>query len=370
MKILILFLSFYTSIAYGADIYRTGNPRDSNIRGEFGTCLAGGGLDTEWSEGWKYLLEKARGGDVLIIRADNKRGGYENWIYYDEDQLNFPKVNSVTTIVIKNKNDANSPKVLKAILKASVVFFAGGDQSLYVDRLSQSKFQKTLNQRLKDKLIAIGGTSAGMAYLGGIIYSSNFDSPKGDGSLVTSEDVMKNPMGKFVDLKKATQPLPFMDNVVTETHFFARKREGRIVGFMARAVANKYPEVNFNSIKGIAADEGSALCFDEFGKGQIFGAGNVFFLKGNTPIESLENKILMTESAPIYKKENALNWNGNGEAVHVYVIAGSKSAQSIFNMQTWTGFGGQEQFWSVDGTLETSPRLDIKIPDQKEQVCL
>ncbi len=366
MKILILILSLFISISYGADIYRTGNPKDSNIPGEFGTCLAGGGLDSEWSEGWKYLLEKARGGDVLIIRADKKRGGYENWIYNDEDHLNFPKVNSVTTIIINNKKDANSPKVLNSILKASAVFFAGGDQSHFVDRISQSKFQNTLNKRLKDKTIAIGGTSAGMAYLGGIIFSSHFDSPKGDGSLVTSEDVLKDPMGLFVDLKKATEALPFMEKVLTETHFSSRKREGRIVGFMARAVANKYPDVYFDSIKGIAADEGTAVCFDEIGKGQIFGAGNVFFFKGNAPIESIENKIFMTRPRLIFKKENALNWNGNGEAVRVYVIAGSKSSQSFFNMQTWTGFGGQDQYWSVDGTLENSPKLNIKIPEYTE----
>jgi len=373
--LLFLFFGITTAgaAALGFQSSRIGNENDAKVPGNFGACLAGGGSDAKWSDGWKYLLTKANGGDVLIVRTDGHLGGYQNWIYKDQDQLGFPKVNSVTTIVIDNKSDADSPAALKAFSRASLIFFAGGDQANYMDRLKDSDSIQILNNRLKRQDIAIGGTSAGMAILGGVVYAAHFDSPQSEGLMVTADDVLKNPMGDFVDIQKSILELPNLDQVVTDTHFSERNRQGRILGFMARSTQNQNLKVQPNTIKGIAIDEGTAVCMDESGKARVFGAGNAFFLKGNGPIErigetnppclarsltnpsDLNTQILQALGAHLAGHQT-LEWNNNGTAVTAYIIPGRKDGNS-FDLLSWSGSGGQSQFWFVDGSTPQSPQF-------------
>ena len=107
------------------------------------TCLAGGGSDAAWGQGWKYLIDHSGGGDIVIVRADGGRGGYENWIYKDQSSLGFKPVNSVTTISLSRASDANSSEVEKILNNAELVFFAGGDQTTYISWFRHSKLEKS-----------------------------------------------------------------------------------------------------------------------------------------------------------------------------------------------------------------------------------
>lgn len=329
--------------ALAATIYTTGNPYDVQTSAESVVCLGGGGSDDQWAEGWRSMLKASDGGDVVIIRADGKRGGYESWIYEDEDSHQFTKVNSVRTIVLESREDTQRPDVAKLVLQAEMVFFAGGDQSKYINWIKGSRLAAALEYVVHTKKIPIGGTSAGMALLAGIDYRAQHPSPSDGESMVTSEDVLRSPTEIFVDLDSTVLSPPLMSTIITDTHFSERNRQGRLLGFMARAVYNRYPNVHATNIKGIGADEGTAVCYTPEGRALVYGVGRAYFLQGQTQIERIE-------------PGTSLNWYGDRKAVSAYVIQGSNSNPSAgFDLTRWKGYGGVEQHWWVDGSNPHNP---------------
>ncbi|GIL16643.1 MAG: hypothetical protein BroJett040_03940 [Oligoflexia bacterium] len=312
------------------EIYRTGNPADVVTPTRESLCLSGGGYDEEWIDGWRYLIHSSGGGDILIIRADGERGEYEHWIYTDSDHHRFPRVNSVTTISLSSKRDGDEPAVVNQILKAEMIFFAGGDQSLYIDWLGGTRAERALNHQLHIKKIPFAGTSAGMAFLAGIDFSARYESPSEEGGIVTSEDVLKNPTGHFIDLDPRVLVPKHMRSVITETHFAARNRQARVVGFMANAIYKKLASVQ--QIRAVAADEDTAVCLNGNGIGRVYGKNEVYFLTAN--------------SAPEVIRANApLEWNNNQSAVQVKRL---RQSNAPFNFKTWSSPDGIEQFWWVE----------------------
>lgn len=310
MKIFIFFV-LMLSKAHSYEIYRSGNMSDIKISPTFLACLAGGGDDDLWAGGWRRLLRSANGGDVVIIRADGDRGGYEDWILQDTSHLRFPKVNSVSTIVLNNKSDANNRAIVDTINKAELVFFAGGDQSRYIDLLKGTEVLKIIQKRLDNLNLSVAGTSAGMAILGEYDYGAHYSSPSDNESNVTSADVLKDFMEKFVDVKKGFLSAPFLNNVITDTHFSSRNRQGRLLGFMAKAF---FLENNY--INGIGSDEGTAFCYDQSGIGTVYGEGAVYFFKPEMPPSVNPNRSLRWSKVRAYilkngRKFNLLNWETN-----------------------------------------------------------
>lgn len=327
--------------AHAVRFYTTGNTANVARTTSFGLCLAGGGSDDEWQAGWKFMLGRSGGGDVVVIRADGRRGGYESFIYDDDGGHGFPVVDSVTTILIERASDANRNDVDAAIRNAEMVFFAGGDQWDYIRWFRGTKLETAVEYVMNTKRIPVGGTSAGMALLGGVDFTARYDSPDPNKDLVDTEDVINDPTGAFVDLDRTVVNPPFMNNIVTDTHFSERAREGRLVGFMARADYN-YSDVSYSTIKAIASDEGTAACIDAGGVARVYGAGRSFFLIGNRPIERIQSG-------------RSLDWWGSRQAVKVYAITGSDSGSATFNLATWTGSGGATEYWWVDGEDEANP---------------
>jgi cyanophycinase len=334
-------LPLLSSTVHAVQFYTTGNTADVNRTTSFGLCLAGGGSDDAWQMGWKFMLDRSGGGDVVVIRADGRRGGYESFIYDDDGGHGFPTVDSVTTIVIASQRDANRADVDTAIRNAEMVFFAGGDQWNYIRWFRGTRLETAVEYMMNTKRIPVGGTSAGMALLGGIDFTARYNSPDPQKDLVDSEDVMNAPTGNFVDLDRTVINPPFMNGILTDTHFSQRAREGRLIGFMARADYN-YADVSHNTIKAIAADEGTAACIDANGGARVYGAGRSFFLSGNRPIERIE-------------PGRSLDWWGSRQAVKVYAINGTDSGSASFALGTWTGTGGLTEYWWVDGQDEAKP---------------
>lgn len=332
--------------AGAVEVILAGNSADASTTTSPLICLAGGGNSDKWAGGWRAFLEASGGGDIVVIRTDDSGPKYDSWIYKDSGKHGFPNVNSVKIITIENADDANHPEVVKMIMGAEAIFFAGGRQSSYIDLFRGSKMMAAVEHVMNVKHVPIAGTSAGMALLAGIDYSGRFHTPAQAHGNVTSNDVLRDPTGKFVDLDRTVLVPPFMKDVVTESHFSQRKRQGRLVGFMARAVFNQYEGVSATSVKGIGADEATAVCYDGAGMARVYGAGDVYFLKGAAPIERI------AAGAP-------LHWMAQQDAVQVYVLKGSNSA-ARFNLATWTGEGGVAQRWWVDGADPSAPALGVK----------
>lgn len=322
-----LVLIFLSLSSWGLQTHRTGNSRDVKKKTSFQICMAGGGSDDLWRDGWRRFLQKSGGGDVVIIRSDNTFGKYESWIYEDTGRNDFPKVNSVTTLLLEAASDTNHPEVVKNLRNAELIFFAGGDQDKYIDFFKGSKAEIAINHALKDRHIPIGGTSAGMAILAGIDYTGRYNSPRSPDSFVTSEDVLKNPSGSFIDLDRRFLVPPFMKNVVTETHLSERNRQGRLMGLMQKAESLLPLTHRKSKVKGIGGDEGTAFCYNRKGKGAVFGKGQMVFVKANSQ-----------------------------EKVIAYTIAGN-SKGAFFDLKKWRGEGGSKSQWSIDLTEPETPRL-------------
>jgi cyanophycinase len=339
---LVLNLSLlFGTVSHAAKIFHTGNV--SNVtKATFSlTCLAGGEDDDLWAEGWKQMLIKSGGGDVVIVRADGQRGGYEDWIFNDTGAHGFPKVDSVTTILLNRINDGNRADIDAVIRNAELVFFAGGDQANYFKYIKGTKMEAALNYALHGKRVPFGGTSAGMAILGDMDFTAKH-APSKKATMVTALDAMKNPTATYVDLNRGFLTPDFMTDVITDTHFTQRDRQGRLLSFMARAVYNNYGDINALNIKGIGADGGTAVCISELGQGKVYGTNSVHFLMGNNLIERV-------------MAGTSLNWYAQKQAVKVYSIHGSQSQNASFDLYNWSGVGGQAKFWFVDGQDAANP---------------
>jgi len=335
MQISIL-ITLTTESAYSLMIHRLGSDLDKEARINMTTCLSGGGSDESWVQGWQLLLKNSGGGDVVILQSDKSTHGYADWLMLDPDQNQFPRVNSVTTISIDQLSDSSNPEVLKYLKEAEFIFISGGDQSAYIQYMANTPLENILNSHLKNKTALFAGTSAGMAVLAGIDYRARYSSPSDPDSLVTSEDVLKDPTGQFVDLSDDFLVPQFMNHIITETHFGERDRFGRIVGFMANALFRKFS--NYSQIKAIAADAGTAFCYNERGQGQVFGEGSVYFLNAVNPPEVLQS-------------EQPLTWKGSEEnALQVQIL---DQSSSFFDLITWKskGFATNENWWVEQGLL-------------------
>lgn len=120
------------------------------------------------------------------------------------------KLNSVRTILFRNKKASAEAEVLDALRKAEAIFMAGGDQSEYLDYWRGTEVQNIIQEKMVN--ITIGGTSAGCMVLGNWVYSGEVDS-------VTSEEALANPYDSYITVVKAFLKVPYLESFITDTHF-------------------------------------------------------------------------------------------------------------------------------------------------------
>lgn len=301
--------------------YLTGDGEDVSTKTKSGLVLMGGGKDVD--QAFKEMIKNSGGGDFIILRSSGA-DGYNPYIYTE-----LGGVNSVETLVIDSKEKANCPDVAEKIRNAEALFIAGGDQSKYYGYWKNSPVQSSLNYLVNEKKVTIGGTSAGLAILGEIVYTAEISS-------VDSKDVLPNPLTEKITLKNDFLQIPLLKNVITDTHFNQRIRQGRLISFMANALNSNLSD--FNKLKGIGVDENTAVFLDEQGTGKVFGTNNAWFFKAasnpesykpfnwqKNPIKTL--KVKGTESG--VNSFNIINWklsSGNYEQVNYYIKQGELSA--------------------------------------------
>lgn len=293
---------------------RVGSELDAQTRTDPGIAVMGGGTDLD--EAFRWLCGKGNGGDFLILRARGKDD-------YNKYVNKLCQMNSVATLIIPNRKAAQEPRVAQIISKATVIFIAGGDQSLYIDFWKGTPVQDALNAHvIADK--PIGGTSAGLAVLGQFVYGCLEDKPK-DADL-TSREVLADPYNKRVTLVRDFLKVPGLDNILTDSHFAKRDRIGRSLGFLARIVADGWSK----NPREIAIDERSAVLVEVNGQAKVVGTGQgAYFLQVTEPAEVCKpGQPLTLRNVAVYHAPSGAtfdirSWNGDhGEAYSVSAESG------------------------------------------------
>ena len=343
MKKLLFLLLPFLSFSQGYTSYFTGNTSNITTTTEFGVCLMGGA--TEHDNAMRWLLQKANGGDVVVIRSSGS-DGYNDYLFSD---LGIT-VTSVETLVITSVAGATNPYVLDKVANAEMIWFAGGDQWNYVSYFKDNALEDVLNNHINVKHAPIGGTRAGMAILGGYYFSAQ------NGS-VTSAQALNNPYNANMTIGGFTGTpqrdflnVPFLGNVITDTHYDNPDRKGRHTAFIARIMKDYSP-----TAYGIACNEYVAVCIGNDGRAHVHGdypnyQEYAYFIQ---PDCRWSNTIENCQSG------QPLTWNFGGEALKVYKVPGTMSGTNYIDLSNGWGFGqetsgGSWENWSVNnGTLTT-----------------
>ncbi|MGB1040649.1 MAG: T9SS type A sorting domain-containing protein [Flavobacteriales bacterium] len=311
--------------------YFTGNSTDTLTQPYGGICLMGGATDND--EAIKWLLKKANGGDVLVLRTSGSNG-YNNYMY---SSLGV-SVNSVETIVFNNRTASYDNYIQQKINQAEAIWIAGGNQWNYVSYWRNSPVDSLINKAIKTRNIAIGGTSAGMAILGGLYFTAQ-------NGTVTSSSALSNPFNSKVTVDSASFiSNKYLSHIITDTHYDDPDRKGRHVVFLSRILIDYGIKA-----KGIACDEYTAVCLDTNGIAVVYGNhptydDNAYFIQTNCELSSITPENCTSG--------NPLNWNLGNKAIKVYSVKGTVAGTNYLDLKDWqTGFGGTWENWFVNNGI-------------------
>lgn len=193
-----------------------------------GVVLMGGSDSVDEAFAWQ--IARADRGNFLVFSASIP-DEYNSYIW----ELSGGQLESVTTIMITERIGGMESFVVEAAESADAVFIAGGDQTLYVERITGTPLGDTL--RARQSAITFSGTSAGCDFLSDSVFAPPTDAPS-----VTSPYALADPFAygvafgaspfRFPEFgRRGAGPAPaFLD----DTHFFQRDRMGRLLVFGAR----------------------------------------------------------------------------------------------------------------------------------------
>jgi cyanophycinase-like exopeptidase len=323
--------SLFTVLLFGQSYtsFFTGNREDAVTNPMGGVCLMGGSTESDSAMIW--FLNRASGGDILVIRASGSNG-YNNYMF---TTLGV-KVNSVESIVFNNRSASFDPYVIDRIKKAEAIWMAGGDQWNYVRYWRNSPVDSLINKLILKKNIVIGGTSAGMAVLGQYYFSA-------ENNTVTTAEALANPFDTKVTVDSTSFfKVPSLKHVITDSHYDERNRRGRHTVFMSRILK----DYNDTNVLGIACNESAAVCIESNGKARVFGTFPNKNTKAYFIMPNCENGDMTPEQ---FATNKPLIWDKNGKALAVYSVNGTPSGTHFFQLNDRRkSTGGNWNYWSVN----------------------
>jgi len=309
-RILRLFLwtSFACSYAWtaaaegpGYKYFESGEPSAVVQKTTPGFALMGGGEDQDAAFQW-MCGRAGEGGNFVVLRASGT-DAYNPYV-----RKLCPGIGSVQTLIITSREGAGQPFVGETIRRASAVFIAGGSQDNYINFWKGTLVEEAINAAVK-KGVPVGGTSAGLAVLGEYSFAALKDTVK-------SSEALPNPFDERVTITRDFLRVPFMEGKITDSHFVARDRMGRLIAFLARIATDGWTRTPY----GIGIDEKTAVLMDADGSARVTGAGAVYFLRAPGLPEKCAPNV-------------ALTYRG----VSVYRLA---AGSGRFDVKAWKGSGG------------------------------
>lgn len=279
------FLTILAALDANASItrYMSGNVADVKPRLHGPVLdLAGGSTDVEPAIQW--MIDKARGCrdcdakvDVVVLRASGADG-------YNKPIMSMKGVDSVESIVINSRLDAQDPSVAESIQRAEVVFFAGGDQCNYTTNFMRTPVEYAV-ENVYRRGGGIGGTSAGLAIQGEFIFDACNDT-------AYSADLLADPYHPKASFSYDFFRWRFMNGVITDTHFQQRDRMGRTLAFLARQIRDGKTK----KALGLAVNEKTSVVVDRKGIATVMGSDAAFFILADKKPEVCEKGKPLTYS--------------------------------------------------------------------------
>lgn len=249
-----------------------------------GLILMGGGTDVDEAFHWAKL--KIGGGDVVVLRTSGA-DGYNDYLYKDIGQ-----VDSVETLLVTTKEMANDPYVIWRIRHAESIFLTGGDQATYLTAWKDQGVETALGDAWARGAV-IGGTSAGCAVLGEFSFAAYNDT-------VYSDEALSDPYNKYMTMEREFLSFPPLKTTITDSHFAARDRMGRLATFLGRLVTDGWADVA--KIRGLGIDEQTALVIEKDGMGTVMGTGAVYVLEATQAPSVCQSGAPLEFSGLTYRK--------------------------------------------------------------------
>lgn len=224
--------------------------------------LIGGAEDRKRERGvLKCLVEKTAAKHVIVIPTASS---YPQETYRDYiDVFRDLGVSKIECLDIRHKQEADRKDYLEAIEKADLIYFSGGDQVKLARTLRNSQLLNLIHLRFTAGELHIAGTSAGATAAGDpMIYNGNRHGFR-KGSV------------------KCAEGFAFIENIVIDTHFLARKRLARLSQFL---VSQQYT-------KGIGLDEDTGIIIYPNLTFEVIGSGMVTVVNSAQVTKSNYNKI-------------------------------------------------------------------------------
>lgn len=233
-------------VGTGADTHRIPHRR---------LVLMGGGREEDAAA--RMFVEAAVSGDIVVLRTSGSLTSYPE--YFIGALASFTPA-TVITVRTSNPESGADPSVLCRVSRAEAVWLAGGNQWNYLGRWPSELHDSLAVVAERDA--TVGGTSAGAVSLG----EGAFDARYGT---VTSEDALADPMRREVSVSRPVFSQPELEGILVDSHFMDRRREGRLLVFLARFLADR----GEGPVVGIGMDEGTALTI-EAGDYQVTSRGS------------------------------------------------------------------------------------------------
>jgi cyanophycinase len=244
--------------------------------------LGGGGTDVDPAIQW--MLDEVRGCtscaakvDVVVLRVTGSNG-------YNAPVFAMNGVDSVETLVITRRSDSDTAAVETTVRNAEVVFFAGGDQCDYVTVFKGTRVE-TAVEAVYARGGGVGGTSAGLAIQGEFTYDAC-------GGSATSAAALANPYDRSISFTYDFFNWADLADVLTDSHFVARDRMGRLMAYLARQIQDGRATVAW----GLGIDEVTSVVVDENGLARVMGNGPAYFVLADHVPETCSARTPLTYS--------------------------------------------------------------------------
>ncbi|MBV9971972.1 MAG: hypothetical protein JO135_01420 [Candidatus Eremiobacteraeota bacterium] len=238
----------------------------SGTLGGPGLVLAGSGLTMppavfHWIH-TRLGFGSARRGNVVVLRATGDN-------YYDRPFYRRGDFASVRTVVVPHcAPRAVVDSAARYVNGADAVFFSGGDQANYA-AWKGSKLISAVKALYARRGI-VGGGSAGLAIQGAVVYDA-VAADRWNNDTHTA-DAVKYPLERRISFTTNFFAWPALARTITDTHFVARDRFGRLVVFLARISHDGLLPPD-GSIYGLGVDQESAVVVDPDGIGTVVNTG-------------------------------------------------------------------------------------------------